>query len=508
MTSTEIRSLQSLIQLINRKGSIEDTYPELHVEDSKIGQFVRRLLNDGFASDSEAAKHLYGRKDISGSYRTLKYRVLTRALNHLHCMNIGDLGLSSYASSHLQRLRDNYVSTLLLRKANRAIATNIALKQISKARKDQDTLSELFYSMTILTSLSRESSTAQFMHYYNSIEQLLKRFVNEVMTELYLDRLNVVETDEHNTEKKYLILSKFSEDSARFVKETPSHNLYLNHYRILSALAQLMHNSNAIIDMTENVQEYLAANHRFYQPSRVGETALAKSRAMLEVRDFESACKESENSLNSFITEGHNWFLAMEHSLVLAFMSQNYEKVFSLLSTVFSSLYISLHSPYLYQRFLLLYGYAVLLNKIGLYNQDISGSYHRTTFRMSSLINSLPRLFNEKDESNFQIIAMSLIHSAVVADYDSITDRMPTLRVYICRYLRSTFFNRDRLFIRTFTALSNSSFDPRTFRKKYGHLVEQLREPVPVGTPTSMNELIPYHTVFDRLLAMIEERGY
>lgn len=508
MTSTEIRGLRNLVQLINTTSSIEDVYPEVHNEDSKVGQFIRCLLDGVFTSDSEAAEHLYDSKEISGSYRTLKYRVLTRALNHLYCMNIDVLGLSNYASGHLQRLRDNYVSTLLLRKANRAIATNIALKQISKARRDQDTLSELLYSLTILTAMSRESSTAHFMYYYHSIEQLLKRFVNEVTTELYLDRINIIESNEHNTEKKHLILSKFEEDCARFQKETPSHNLYLNHYRLSSALAQSMHDPSKIISMIDHVQEYFISNDNFYQPSRIGELALAKSRAFLALRDYESALKESENLASAFIPGGHNWFVALEHYLVLAFMLQDYDRVFLLLSSIFSSDNSLAHTSYLYQRFLLFCGYAILLNKIGLCEQDASRFCFRTTFRMSSLINSIPVLFDDKDESNFQIIAMSLIHSAVIADYDSITDRMPTLRVYICRYLRHSSFNRDRLFIRTFTALSNSSFDPRTFRKKYGHLLEQLREPVVVGTPTSMNELIPYHTVFDRLLAMIEERGY
>jgi len=506
MNSTEIKAIGQLVRLLDSTGNLKRIFPEIESVTSKLGQFARGLAANQYRNSDEAAAMLYNSDQQSGSFRTLKYRLLTRALTYIQQTNADDFGLSKLASVQLESMRDMYVSQILLRKANRSIATSIVIRQIGKAREYDDTMSEIFFSLNLLTSLSRGLSGIQFRTLVSRLHTLLNRLVNEVNSEILLDQVQIVDYEQHSTERKSELLRQFSDTVRMYANETPSHTLILNSFRLSIAYALAVHDPALALDTSIQLQEYLSSNSKFSQNSRIGEIKLTKSLAHAQLRDLVAALDESNGIENCFQEYGYNWFLVLETRVVILLMKQQYDEFIYVLRLVFSSSVFSLHSSYLQERFLLLSAFSVLLVRLGMIN--VEHSLYPGQFRLTTLVNSVSTLHGDKDESNFQVIVLSLSLFALNGDYDSISDRMQSLRVYICRYLRSSYFHRDRLFIRSFTALSNCSFNVRMFRSKYQHLLDELGQPVAIGTPTSMNELIPYNVLLERLLAIIEERGY
>lgn len=505
MNSTDIRAIGSLLRMLDGVKDLNQVYPELRNPKSILAKFIDDLLEDKYKSDDEATLHLYGTSQIPQSYRTLKYRVLERALDSVLDVDVASFGFSEYSAAQLRQMQLHYTSALLLRKANRSVATSIAIKNVNKSREQDNTLSELMHSLVLLTSSSRSNSMAQFSQISLRVRNLIRRFSNELETEVFLDHIPLLDYCEHNNIKKADVANEYLRRANVFLQDTPSHSLTLNVFRLTVAASMFEHDVDRILNTCSVFEKYLADNPKYHQPSRFGELKLSRTYALLQIREIERALMESNDLLSYFNPSGCNFVLAIELRALVLIMSQDYDAFYSFLRRWYPSQSFVVESSFVQERLLLFDAYSVLLQSLGLLTRSGEAL---TKFRLTTFLNSVPTLYEDKDESNFQCIVLSLAYSVYSADYDAVYNRTQSLRVYLCRYIRSNYHARDQLIIRAFTALSNCSFDVPKFRKQYRRLLDELAMPIAVGSPISMNELIPYNVLFDRLLAIIEERGY
>lgn len=499
--------LREILRVVTSKSDTRKTFPELHDDNSEnllTAKYIRGVLENQYETDDQAAKDLYGSGRIDQRYRTLKSRLQERLLHSLLFLQVKQPEHSEILSYYYKCTRNLIAAQTLMRFASRKASTYIAERTLVVAQKYQ------FTDLCLqLVALLRESagirfSRKEFLHYNQLLKEYLEILEAEYASEEGLDYV-VIESKIASRKKSYLLdLSKGYMDriDASMAKHA-SHKLILNKYRMAVNVSEISGEHERSIEICNEALAYLFSNPHLIQKARIGEFTSTKMFSCVYLRRFRDALDVADTCIGSFIEAGTNWYVALDVSFVSAINCGEYDIALDYYWKAVSHKRFALQPEHTRERWVVYGAYLNLAERLGLFR--FKEESQRTTFRLSTFMNSVPVFSKEKKIENILILISHTAFLIIDNAYDSAERRLEYLRVYTTRYLREKEYMRTRLFLRLIASFPRLSFDAKAIASANAKLAKLLEESSAEPMPSETNELIPYEVLYKQLLRVLEQ---
>lgn len=497
--------LKEIMRIVTSKSDVQKVFPELdeesdaEIRDSLTGQFMRGMLNDVYQSDNDAAKALYGSDRSDQRYRTLKSRTYERLLHSVLFLEVKQPDHSEYLSYYYRCTRNLIGAQTLMRFASRTAGFHVAQKTLKMAQKYQ------FTDICVtLTALLRETvgfwgQKRKFEQYNDMLGKYFRTLEAEYESDALLD-LYVMETNVSSRTRQYLI--NYGEETLGQIKSLAdahgSHLLMMNLFRQRINVANHRDEPQLIIDSCDEAIKYLEANMHLSQPARLGEFRLRRMMKLMYVRESEKAFAEAGEVVKSFREAGNNWYLALYFSTAAAIQAGRYKEADSFVAMATSHRKFQLQGEWLKESWVIFDAYVNLASRLGLY--DLEAKSKQKQFRLSTFLNSVPEESKNKKVTNVLILIAQAYFLILDGKFDEAERRIEYLKVYGSRYLKEKHFSRVRIFLRMLQAIPRNSFNADDVRQDNEELYAQLVISQNDHMPSTINEYIPFETLYDALL--------
>ena len=502
--------LKEILRIVTSKSDVPKVLPELdehgdpELRESLTGQFLQGLQEDAFEDDDQAARDLYGTDKSDQRYRTLKSRVYERLLHSLLFLQVKQPEHSEYLSYYYKCTRNLICAQSLMRFASRTAGFHVAQKTLTIAQKYEFTDVCLTLSVLLRETVGFWGQKRKFDQYNKLVKKYFKIMEAEYRSDELLDSYAIEVTYTSRT-KQYLITygESILEEISELEAEHGSHLLKLNVFRHRINLANMMDNPTDIISACEDAIDYLTANRHLSQPARLGEFRLRRMMKQLLVRRSDEAITDADAVINSFREGGNNWYIALYYATAAAFHEHAFDKAEKYLSLATNHRLYSLLAEPRKEPFTLFRAYIHLAQRLGLYAAPTDSKFAQ--FRVTTYLNSVPEESKVKKVSNVLILVSHACFLILDGEFDAAEKRIEYLKVYGSRYLKEKHYQRVRVFIRLLQAIPRNSFLADEIRRDNATLYEELLATREDHLPSTINEYIPFETLYNSLLDFLEK---
>jgi hypothetical protein len=449
--------------------------------------------------DEDAAKALYGKPDITTSFRMLKSRVRRKLLNHLHFLEFPKDKFRPYG------IKDYECSALLL-EAQCLMATSefkIADKLLNQAL-------DLAIEHELVGNIVKALEQKQVVHVslsnrkaYQETEIALQKYyaleAKERTASSLFQVANITMSSSVHGRKEYMselpgVLAKLH----LLWEETKSSNIF-NYYHILSIFyLELQGDYYGISDAVEKAESLLKQGE--VHPSWFSDkyNSFIRVYALLQTRQYDLGLALAEKHIQSFDPYSINWFSFMENYLLLAIHSKEYALAGELMQKSFKNQFILKINDNAKERWELYRKYMILVKS------SLSSSY-KLVLPTHNLV-ELVKLPKDKVGFNLSLLVLYVIESFTKRG-DDYLPQAERIQKYITKYLRGEKAERSRLFLRLLLLAIKEELHPVRAREKGQRIYESMSQTTPPGDAFAEVEIVPYEHLWELVLQLLEQRA-
>ena len=501
--------LKEILRIVTSKSEVPKVLPELdddadpEIRDSLTAQFLHGLNEDRYEDDEHAAVELYGTGKSDQRYRTLKSRVFERLLHSILFLQVKQPEHSEYLSYYYKCTRNLICAQSLMRFASRTAGFHVAQKTLTIAQKYQFTDICLTLSVLLRESAGFWGQKKKFNHYNALVKKYFRVLEAEYRSDELLD-LHAIENSYTSRTKAFLLNlgDEILEEIQALEEEFQSHLLKLNVFRHRINLAHTSGNPHDMIVTCDDAIQYLTSNPHLSQPARLGEFRLRKMMMQLIVRKSAAAFEEADAVVESFRLGGNNWYIALTYATAAAFHEQKFDAAERFIEQAVSHRKFQLLGELQVETWIVYDAYIHLAVRLGLYTS--SRPEKQKSFRLSTYLNSVPEESKVKKVANVLILISHAFFLILDGEFDAAERRIEYLKVYGSRYLKEKHYSRVRIFIRLLQSVPRNSFLADEVRRSNKDLYEQLLLTREEQMPSTLNEFIPFETLYNSLLDFLE----
>ncbi len=509
-----MNSLRQIISVVNRKRiSKIEIFDKtlLSTKDSKFTQLFEAIEGGAVKSDKDASLLLYGDEN-SPNYRKLKSRFLKRLLNTLFFLDLNGVNKGSeYRYNH-------YICTKALMHAKllRFFGGFSAASKIIKMRYN-DAKKYAFYD--ILTEYSL--FLLQFYSLSGNLKALREEVANYKVYKEYSDSesngrviyfTSIVEAVKSGTvnETGLADLRHGIEDLSKEVKKFPTPVNIFHHQLLKFQLLEATYDFEGLLKECDRTFDMLSKS-KFLNKAKSGMVTLKKLSACLNLREFQKGTELFFKSSSTFNEGSYNWLTIRQYGLLLAMHNGDRELAYSIYNEAANVKFHRFMSKPIKESWSILGAYCHFLLK--LYDEQDSYDSFETLnkFRLYKFLNEVPIYSKDKSGYNVSLIILQYVFSLLNRDYESIIQRIDSLKVYRSRYLKDDIFKRAYTFIGMLLKVEKDGFNlskiKRVCAKDYNSIVLNRTgsdNPNSENWPVHEWEIIPFERLWVYILKIIE----
>jgi hypothetical protein len=469
------------------------------------------ILEGSIESDADAAALLYNSRPSHATYKKLISRFEDRIINTLFFIDIQKKDYSPIQRA-FHRCYKNYVAVkILVERRRRSTAIYLAEKIFPLAVK---------YDFTeLIVLLARE------LRFYYGAYQFNKRKLDDYS--LALSSSMETLQAELESEEALMFLGSFMNLHKGGVKDEEMQHQLEVYYRRMHKLSKITNsyyfnlttynffvlyymskkNYKRIIDVCEEALE------KFENMAFKSNTAIFVYKNKLAINYLQFGRLEEAEKLfkqNLKILEGGtlNWFITYNYYFLLACSSEDYQKAYKILQTVyvnpkFKNLYDSQKQLWYVKESYI--HFLILLGKI---DPKASDQKSLRPFRLNRFLNDVPIYSKDKRGINISILIIQLILMIQNNNLGDIVQRIDSLNQYCYRYLRNDETFRSNCFIKMLIKVPDAAYHPlrvkRYTEKYYNKLKNSNME---ISEQSGEIEIIPYEILWELVLEMLEKNN-
>jgi hypothetical protein len=508
-----MNSLRQIISVVNRKRiSKIEIFDKtlLSTKDSKFTQLYEAIESGKINSDKEASLLLYGEED-SSNYRKLKSRFHKRLLNTLFFLDLNGVNRGSeYRYNHYSCTKALMHAKLLRFFGGFSAGAKVVKLKYSSARKYlyYDILAE--YSLFLLQFYSLSGNVRAVKEEVSNYRKYKDYADSENRGKLvyFLSIVEIVKSGTVTKNALELLKSGIKELQHEVDNYPTSINVF--HLQILKfQLFEATYDYENLLEECDNTFNLLS-NSKYFTKSKIGIVTFKKLTACLNLRMYDEGVDLYYKSSNTFLEGSYNWFMIRSYGLILALHYGNRDMAYSIYNDAAKEKLSRFMTQPTKESWAILGAYSHFL--LQLHDEyDQYKSYETLNkFRLYKFLNEVPIYSKDKSGYNVSLLIIQYIFSLLNGDYESIIQKIDSLKVYRSRYLKDEIFKRPYTFIGMLLKVEKEGFNisriKRVCAKDYNAIVKNRTG----GGPDSENwpvhewEIIPFERLWVYILKIIE----
>ncbi len=470
---------------------------------SKFNEFYEALLANKFKNDRDAASYLYGCSPTDDKYRQLKSRFRKRLLNTLFFLDVNLPSTSNYDRAYYSCNKDWTLVKILLSNGAEHTAADLAKGILGTALK--------FHFADIIVNCSRilrghsakHGEEKEFEEYDGYIKQYSNVLDAEIRSEELFQRvtMNYLSTELDDSAKEFRErMDVYCDALVSLSEQYESPVVMYNMYLVWAYRYEMLHDWEAMLDVCNRAEEYIAQNPSFYQEEKMETFKLKKMSVHLHLRDYKNGRSEAEKALQSLEEGSEHWFVFMEYYFLLAMHSDNFLNAIAIHAKAVNHARFKKMPSIEREKWNL---YEVYLDYLveSLANENPAMAAQRKRGTRSQRFLNDPVLY-PKDQRIFTVhyVVAQILFFLDKNNYTAVSERVDRLKNYANRQLKPEEYSRAINFIRLLQQLAKSDFSVNELsnvEKYYNRLIET---PFYYRGLVQELEVIPYEKLWNMIL--------
>ncbi len=469
----------------------------------KLDDFEHLLNENEHLDDNEACKLLYGKKKLTSTYKTLKYRMEERLMNEVFMLCSLEEDLNSIVKSSIQIEKTTIIGQLL----NKNFFRKESISILEKALRFSKKYSTPDLAVRQLTSL---------MPHYSFVEPdtlKMKNIMDELdyysdlyQSEIYIKKCNAIISNLYVSNKGGFNNSQLKQMEEMVIKMLEIKSKYKSNYIVSFVNDLTFFYYQSIGDYKKGLEiatQGLAENSSLPNKELLGIYQSKKNIAIAHfyLRNYDEANHWFLEVINMVTIGTRNWFNATSLYFLSLISQRDYNSLYALSIKILTNKNLS-KFPYFEEQWKLREAYLNFLIRTGKIEIPKDEKQKVKPFSLSKFMNSVP--FHSKDKSgqNITILVLQILFLLLDNKYGLIIDKVDSLTQYTYRYLHKDETYRSNCFIKMLLQMVKADFHPIRTKTYTSELNKKLNSSHLITDERSTQvEIIPYNDLWD----LIEE---
>lgn len=470
--------------------------------DSKLYQLYEGIDNGSFKDDTAAANALYGKAHNDSNYRNTKYQLEKRLINTLFHIDVNHAQYNDSQTAYYNCYKNLAAVAILSGQSAKISAISIARRTLKIAQDYEFTDIALAIIHKLLGYFCfNQKDYELYLALREQETNLFDIYTAEILATRYRQNIYACHRNKPNMHEEHLAMVKTAAMKIKpLMEKHKSYRFCMKAYDILCIRYEIVHDYPKVIEICNQAIDFFQqkeyANYKitlflFLCKNIVYYTALDK---------YEAAEATAIKGLASVEQGGRNWFIVLEHYMILCFQRHDYVKAYELwLTGVQSKLYKSL---LLRQklRWDIYEAYSMYFIKYHGLELDVR---HRPKFSFHRFLNQIPKKDKNYRHNHIAILALQILAFFEKKKYKKALACIKALKAYANRVLNQAYTARSSYFIRMLKILEQSQLNPTAARRKVAaaaYLEKMAEYPVDVGQELPKVEVLPYEYMWELML--------
>lgn len=496
-----MKELKKLVQIVTNRGKKSLPILDLKTEpgeENKELQLFHVIQNLDPATDSGAAKAMYNSTVDDPRYKMLKHRLKNRLLNHLFFIDFKDSKIN--VSHQFEQECHNYLyfSRTLLKQGDKSLSEKLANKALTLAKEAEFT-PLVIQSLEIFRQLySEKCMLNQFNQVVAEIKEYKKLLELEEEANTLFFGLRLKLKKSVNSRKKNLPATKRAIAKLKELHEqTGSFNIFERHYRLSIWYHELNGNFGEILKISDEINQRYEKDEINLMRFDLRYNKYSKIYAHLRLKDYENGLKYAAEYVDDFDPTSSNYFAFMENYFMLAMHSGDYPMAYDLLKKTTKSQYFHKVDRFAEERWNLYKAYMYFIKP---------DKRLKKTFDFNGFYNSVPEYSKDKKGFNIAILILQFLHHLKNNNEEALYPLIERFRKYAALHLYHPSSQRSRIFLKLLIIASEKNLNPEICREKSENSYNKLKNISPPGDAFAEIEIIPFETMWELILEMMEKK--
>jgi|GEM_PF-2508415 len=495
-----MKTLHELTKLVSRNKALVDTLIPTH-KDSQLIKLYELTFSEKKYSDKEAMAIIYGRQN-KAAFSRLKTRMRDLLIKALIFQGTGTSSQEPWVEEGVTSFRNTLVSRILLERRSYQLATEILERSIIMAMRYHVT--EAILNQSRMLSMyygSINYNKYKYLKYYEIQKKYMDVYHWEVRAENNFIELQRIQLQSlANMSKATKEKAKLFVTELQSVNHIRSYNFNYNKYRVEAAYYEFNKDYTALLQLCEK------ASIEFSQPDLRRSYAISSIRlrriwALIQAAHYAEAVKLGMEGMNKEGSGTINWFYVSHYTIKAMLYHGDYSLANkTILQVLYNPKFENL-SDGLKEIFNTTYGYINLLHEAGIVTADNTSSENLPDFKLGKFLNTVPVFSKDKQGINVSILMLHIAYLLLRKDFDTIIDRIDSLKQYAYRYLRKDDSFRSNCMIKMVIQMARADFNPIRTERYTIELRRQLSEVNLAGSGENIEvEFIPFEVLWDTMV--------
>ena len=508
-----MNTLRQIISVVTRKRiSKVEIFDKtlLSTEDSKFTQLYNAIESDQVKTDSEAALLIYDDAE-SVNYRKLKSRFLKRLLNTLFFLDInGNNKGDDYRYNHYSCTKALMHAKLLRFFGAFASAAKILKLKYNDAKKFAfyDILAE--YSWFLLQYYSLIGNIKAVQEERDNYYKYKKIADSEALCQL-IYYTSIVEFVKSSTTTQYAIdqLKKgIQEIEVEVAKNPTAINIFNQQILKFMYFETLFDWENLLLECDKAYEEL--SHHKYFNKTKNQLITFKKLVACINLKRFDEGIQLYERSKRAYAEGSNNWYMIHKFGVLVAIHIDNREDAYNIYMEGANQKVSKFMSKPIREFWSILRAYCHFLIQVHGEEQLVEHEVEFKKFRLYKFLNEVPIYSKDKSGYNVTLLIIQYMFLLVKGNYESIIQKMDSLKVYRSRYLKNEIYKRAYTFIGMLIKVEKESFNVKKIKKicakEYNLLIQNSEgsDDVSFNWPIHESEIIPYERLWFYILNILE----
>lgn len=468
--------------------------PVLNFEkQNKEEELLLHIKQGEFRTDDEAAAGMYGTDGKDVRYKSLKYRLKQKLLNHLYFVDLERIGVKPRWKNELSLWETLLKARVLMEEGYPRMGEKMLRKALQQAEESAFTDIAYLIANFLIEYYIQEGNFPAYRQMHALIERLREqRNIEEEAKDAY--RLAMATLG-----KSYFSRTRFMEEargiaaSLRSIwEQTGNYNVFELYYQLQVAIYRYKGEYEALFSFLKEVDaiqgEHIIFSHRFdlwYHRTLEVEACLNTFR-------IEEGLSLAKRYAPLFPAASESWFEFHAVYVRLACFAGDYELAEKLLYASFNNEYRHQLPPANRRQWALLAAYlAYITNDKRLHH----------LFDIETYYKKLPEYDRHQLTFHVPLLILQIAYAVRMQDYEAVQERVAMLQKYTNQNLRANISPRTRLFFRALKIMLDNDFKQKSTRNKGRYTQKQLAEwrPEPGEDYFGEWEIIPYQVLWNAM---------
>ncbi|MCR5888761.1 hypothetical protein LRS06_13480 [Hymenobacter sp. J193] len=466
---------------------------------SKELQLLHLLQTRDNVTMLQAVRELYG----SGSavnqtaLRKLKSRVQHKLFSNLFFLDYTDARHPVYRRYEQECLDLLYQAGVLLREGEYVVSEKLYRRCQRLAAEGEFNQHEVTSLLGLRQIYAEQRQAGKYRHAVKQLvaaERLLQ--LEQKASEIFWEAKMMLSDKVRIRQQLLAKLPEFVRQMEALYDQAPVFRVYDHLYKLRLMQQELSGDYEGIIQTTSESEKLWEAGKlnakRFDRRYNMFYSVFAH----LQARRLQAGLELAAQYLSAFHRSSGNWFVFMEHYLLLAMHASEYGKATELLKMAFDNPFFSKLRTAAQQRWELYRAYLYFVAPENLPVRNL---------HFAQLMHVLPEYSRDKQGLNVAILILQFLYYLKQRNLEEVLSRLEGLRKYAGTHLREAAALRGRLFFRLLQLTVTENFDEALCRRKGQPLLAKLAQTPMPGEAFAGIEIIPYENLWQLTLHLMQQ---